>query len=76
MQSKLRAFQQSFLKFFLEPSSLLSFVFLRISFAVVAIALWISLYPSIEILLGKEGYIEWFISDMFFSNQSIPTLYK
>ncbi|MCY7421078.1 MAG: hypothetical protein LH478_04965 [Chitinophagaceae bacterium] len=77
MQSKLlRAFQQSFWKFFLESSSLHPFVFLRISFAVLAIALWISLYPSIDILLGKEGYIEWFVSDMFFSNRSIPTLYK
>lgn len=76
MQSKWQGFLQSFWKFFLEPSSPLPLVFLRISFAVLAIALWISLYPSVELLFGKEGYIEWFISDTFFSSQAVPTLYK
>ena len=76
MLNKLPGLQQAFWRFFLNPASLSPFVFLRISFAILAIALWITLYPSFQLLFGKEGYVEWFISDMFFSNTALPTLYK
>lgn len=76
MVSKWHGIKQSFWTFFLEPASLSPLIFLRISFAVCAIVLWVALYPFFQLLFGKEGYVEWFIADMFFSNRAMPTMYK
>lgn len=74
MQSKIEWLKNKFFYFFLQPASLNPLVFLRISFAFLCLCLWLNLYPSLHVLFGKQGYIEWFISEYFFSNDSIPTL--
>ena len=69
------AFASRFWLFFLQPASLVPFVFLRVSFAVFSLCMCIALYPYLYSLHGNEGYMQWVITDGVFKKDWIPNLH-